>query len=101
LYGNKRPVYRKENCFFEGDCIRVCPVSAWKVKKTGFAVYIGGKVGRFPKFGIKIADFVYEKQIPRIIKNTISCYNKIAEKGERFGDALERQDLEAIKKEIL
>jgi len=98
---NKRPVYRKENCFFEGDCIRVCPVNAWKVKKTGFAVYIGGKVGRFPKFGIKIVDFVNEKEVPRIIKNTISCYNRIAEKGERFGEALERQDIETIKKEIL
>jgi dissimilatory sulfite reductase (desulfoviridin) alpha/beta subunit len=98
---SKRPVYRKENCFFEGDCVRVCPVNAWKVNKIGFAVYIGGKVGRFPKFGIKIADFVDEKQIPRIIKNTISCYNRIAEKGERFGEALERQDIETIKKEIL
>ncbi len=98
---NKRPVYKKENCFFEGDCIRVCPVSAWRVKKTGFAVYIGGKVGRFPKFGIKIADFVNEKQISRIIKNAISCYNRIAEKGERFGEALERQDIETIRKEIL
>jgi len=95
------PVYRKENCFFEGDCIRVCPVNAWKLKKTGFAVYIGGKIGRFPKFGIKIADFIGEKDIPKIIKNTIHCYNRIAEKGERFAEALERQDLETIKKEIL
>ncbi len=98
---NKRPVYRKENCFFEGDCIRVCPVNAWKLKKTGFAVYIGGKVGRFPKFGEKIADFVDGKKIPKIIENTVRCYNRIAEKGERFGEALERQDLEIIKKEIL
>ena len=98
---NKRPVYKKENCFFEGDCIRVCPVNAWKLKKIGFAVYIGGKVGRFPKFGIKIADFIGEKDIPKIIKNTIHCYNRIAEKGERFAEALERQNLEEIKREIL
>lgn len=98
---NKRPVYRKENCFFEGDCIRVCPVNAWKPKKAGFAVYIGGKVGRFPKFGEKIADFVDEKEIPKIIENTVRCYNRIAQIGERFGEALERQDLETIKKEIL
>lgn len=98
---NKRPVYRKENCFFEGDCIRVCPVNAWKLKRRGFAVYIGGKVGRFPKFGQKIADFVDEKEIPKIIENTVRCYKRIAEKGERFGEALERQDLETIKKEIL
>lgn len=101
MNGNKRPVYRMENCFFEGDCIRACPVNAWKVKKIGFAVYIGGKVGRFPRFGIKIADFVNEKEISRIIKNTISCYNRIAEKGERLDEALERQDIEKIKKEIL
>ena len=58
-------------------------------------------MGRFPKFGVKIAEFVKEKQIPKIIKNTIRCYNKIAKKGERFGEALERQDLEKIKDEIL
>ena len=98
---NKRPIYRKKNCFFEGDCIRVCPVNAWKTKMVGFAVYIGGKVGRFPKFGVKIADFVKESQIPKIIRNTIRCYNRIAKKGERFGEALERQDLEKIKEEIL
>lgn len=98
---NNRPIYKKENCFFEGDCIRVCPVGAWKTKKTGFAVYIGGKIGRFPKLAIKIADFINEKQIPMIIKNTISCYNRIAKKGERFAEALEGQDIEKIKKEIL
>lgn len=98
---NNRPVYRKENCFFEGDCLRVCPADAWKLRKTGFAVYIGGRVGRFPKFGIKIADFVEEKELPLIIKKAISCYKRIAEKGERFGEALERQDMETIKKEIL
>jgi dissimilatory sulfite reductase (desulfoviridin) alpha/beta subunit len=98
---DKRPVYRKKNCFFEGDCIRVCPVGAWRVKRTGFAVYIGGKIGRFPKFGIKIADFIAERQIPRIIRKAIACYSRIAHKGERFQEALARQDLEKIKKEIL
>ena len=98
---NNKPVYKKKNCFFEGDCVRVCPVDAWRVEKAGFAVYIGGKIGRFPKLAVKIADFVDEKQIPRIIKNTISCYNRIAKKGERFGESLERQDIEKIKKEIL
>lgn len=98
---NKRPIYRKENCFCEGDCIRVCPVDAWKVKEVGFAVYAGGRVGRFPKFGTKIADFVKEERISNIIENAISYYRKIAKKGERFGEALERRDLKEIKEEIL
>lgn len=98
---NKKPVYRKEFCFFEGDCIRVCPVNAWKVKQTGFAVFIGGKVGRFPMFGYKIKEFACEEEIFAITKKIIDCYNRIANKGERFGEAIERIGLEEIKRQIL
>ena len=98
---DNKPIYRKDNCFFEGDCIRVCPVNAWKVKRVGFAVYIGGKIGRFPRFGDKIAEFLDEQKIPKIIRNTIKYYNKIAKKGERFGEAIERTGIEKAKKVIL
>jgi len=98
---NNKPIYRKENCFFEGDCIRVCPVGAWKVKRVGFAVYIGGKVGRFPRFGNKIAEFVDEQKIPKIIRNTIKCYKKIAKKGQRFGEAIDKAGIEEVKRQIL
>ncbi len=97
----KRPVYRKEFCFFEGDCVRVCPVNAWKTKRTGYAVFLGGKVGRFPAFGQKISDFVSEKEIGGIIKRAIDTYNEIGEKGERFGDAIKRVGMEEVKKKIL
>ncbi|MDD5449828.1 MAG: hypothetical protein PHO42_04430 [Candidatus Omnitrophica bacterium] len=98
---DKMPVYRKEFCFFEGDCVRVCPVNAWKVKKTGYAVFLGGKIGRFPMLGYKIADFVDEKKIPSLIEKAIETYNKIAKKGERLGDAIIRTGLEEVKKQIL
>jgi dissimilatory sulfite reductase (desulfoviridin) alpha/beta subunit len=98
---NNKPVYRKENCFFEGDCIRVCPVKAWRVKRIGFAIYVGGKVGRFPRFGDKIAEFIDGQKIPKIIRNTIKYYNKIAKKGERFGEAIERTGIEKAKDAIL
>lgn len=98
---NKKPVYKQEYCFFEGDCIRVCPASAWKVKNTGYTVFLGGKVGRFPMFGYKIAEFVKEEEIFKIIQKTIEVYCKIAEKGERFGDAINRIGIEEVKKQIL
>jgi len=98
---NKRPVYRKEFCFFEGDCVRVCPVNAWKIKRTGYAVFLGGKVGRFPMFGFKIAEFVKEEDVSRIIDKTIEVYKKQANKGERFGEAINRIGIEEVKKEIL
>jgi len=98
---NKKPVYRREYCFFEGDCIRVCPASAWKVKRTGYNVFVGGKVGRFPMFGYKIKEFASKEEIFKITQRCIKCYNQIAEPGERFGDAIEKIGIEEVKRQIL
>ena len=98
---DKKPVYKKELCFFEGDCVRVCPVNAWKIKKTGYAVYLGGKVGRFPMLGYRIAEFASEKDIFTITEKAIICYNKIANKGQRFGEAINKLGIEEVKKDVL
>jgi len=98
---DNRPVYRKEFCLFEGDCVRVCPSSAWKTKRTGYVVFLGGKVGRFPMFGYRAAEFVDEKDVPEIVRKTIAVYNEIGKIGERFGEAIERTGIEEVKKKIL
>lgn len=98
---NKKPVYKKELCFFEGDCVRVCPVNAWRIKRVGYTVFLGGKVGRFPMLGYKIAEFATEEDIFKITEKAITCYNKIAAKGQRFGEAIEKAGIEEVKKEIL
>ncbi|MFH1655796.1 MAG: nitrite reductase [Candidatus Omnitrophota bacterium] len=98
---NKKPIYRREFCYFEGDCVKVCPVSAWKIKKTGYTVFLGGKVGRFPMLGYKIAEFVNEQDLFKITQNAINCYNKIAQKGQRLGEAIEKVGIEEVKKQIL
>jgi dissimilatory sulfite reductase (desulfoviridin) alpha/beta subunit len=98
---NKKPVYKRELCFFEGDCLRVCPVNAWKIKRAGYAVFLGGKIGRFPMLGYKIAEFVSETDIFKITEKTIACYNKIARKGQRFGEAIEKKGIAEVKEQIL
>lgn len=98
---DRKPVYRREYCFFEGDCIRVCPASAWRVKRTGYTVFVGGKVGRFPKFGYKIKEFASEEEIFRIADKCIKRYNQIAGPGERFGEAIEKIGIEKLKRRIL
>ena len=97
----KRPVYKRELCYFEGDCVRVCPVRAWSVKKTGYTVFLGGKVGRFPMFGKKIAEFASVSDILKITERTIAYYNKIAEKGQRLGEAMKGKEIEELKRELL
>lgn len=98
---NKKPVYRREFCLFEGDCVKVCPVNAWKIKRVGYTVFLGGKVGRFPMFGFKIKEFATEQEIFKITEKAIACYNRIAEKGERFGEAIERIGIEEVKNQVL
>lgn len=98
---NKKPVYRREYCFFEGDCLRICPVNAWKIKQTGYTVFLGGKIGRFPMLGYKVAEFVSEEDAFKLTEKAIACYNKIAAKGERFGEAINRIGIEEVKKQIL
>lgn len=98
---NKRPVYRREYCFFEGDCVRICPASAWRVKRTGYTVFVGGKVGRFPMFGYKIKEFAGEEEIFKIAEKCIKCYNQIAEPGQRFGEAIEKIGIKEVKRQIL
>ncbi len=98
---NKKPIYRRELCFFEGDCVRVCPVKAWKIKKIGYTVFLGGKVGRFPMLGYKIAEFASVDDIFKITEKAIACYNRIAKKGQRFGEAINKIGIEEVKKQIL
>lgn len=98
---NHKPVYRREFCFFEGDCIRVCPANSWKVKRTGYNVFVGGKIGRFPALGKKVKEFASEEEAFEISEKVIKCYNQVAEPGERFGEAIERVGLEEIKRQLL
>ncbi len=98
---NNKPVYRREFCFFEGDCIRICPVNAFRLKKIGYTVFIGGKIGRFPMLGYKIAEFVSEEDTFKITTNTIDYYNKIAKKGQRLAEAISKIEIGEVKKAIL
>ena len=97
----KRPLYKRELCYFEGDCVRVCPVRAWSVKKTGYTVFLGGKVGRFPMFGKKIAEFASASDILKITEKAIEYYNRVAEKGQRLGEAIKGKEIEELKRELL
>lgn len=98
---DKKPIYRREFCFFEGDCIRVCPVSAWKIKRVGYTVFLGGKVGRIPAFGYKIKEFASNEEIFKITEKTLDCYRRIAQKEQRFGEAIEKIGIEELKRQIL
>jgi len=88
-------------CIFCGECIYCCPTVAMKAKRTGHAVFIGGKHGRFPRWGNRIADFVSDTETFELIEKVSTWYNKNAKRGERLGVAIDRLGLDRFKTEAL
>ncbi|MGE4357095.1 MAG: 4Fe-4S binding protein [Candidatus Omnitrophota bacterium] len=88
-------------CVYCGLCILNCPQGAWYAKLVGLAMYVGGKWGRFPQFGKKIANFLDEKQVLIAIKKVLEFYVKEAKKGERLANLLNRVGLDRIRQEVI
>ncbi|MBI5375739.1 MAG: 4Fe-4S dicluster domain-containing protein [Candidatus Schekmanbacteria bacterium] len=70
------PIYKKEKCLYCGDCIRTCPTDAWAGEISGWMVRVGGKHGRHPVVGRKIAEFVSDEKLAPIIDRTLEWYKK-------------------------
>jgi dissimilatory sulfite reductase (desulfoviridin) alpha/beta subunit len=78
-----------------------CPTDAWKAEKSGYAVYAGGKNGRHPTQGEKIADFVDEEQGMMIIARCLDFYLQHGNKRERLYDLIRRVGRDEFKTAVL
>jgi anaerobic sulfite reductase subunit C len=96
-----KPVLDMSRCIRCGDCIQSCPTDAWKVERKGYAVFAGGSMGRHPRLGERIADFVNEEQGMEIIGRCMDFYKTYGHKRERFGDLIRRVGAERFKDAIL
>ncbi len=92
-----KPVLDLSRCVHCGDCIQSCPTDAWKEDRKGYTVFAGGKMGRHPRLGEKIADFVDEERGIELIKRCLDFYLQNGNKRERFGDLLHRFGIERFK----
>ncbi|MBI2399578.1 MAG: 4Fe-4S binding protein [Deltaproteobacteria bacterium] len=89
-----KPIFDPVKCLFCGDCIRACPTEAWKPKRYGHIVRIGGKHGRHPMEAVEVCSFLPDEKVPDAIKMTIDWYNANGKRGERIGNALKRVGLD-------
>lgn len=89
-----KPIFDPIKCLFCGDCIRACPTEAWKPKKYGHIVRLGGKHGRHPMEAVEVCKFLPDEKVPAAIEKTIEWYNKNGKRGERIGNALKRVGLQ-------
>ncbi|MBI5343942.1 MAG: 4Fe-4S binding protein [Deltaproteobacteria bacterium] len=93
--GTGKPIFDPKKCIYCGDCIRACPTEAWKAKRYGHTVRIGGKHGRHPYEAIPVCDFLPDELVPEAIKKTIDWYNANGKRGERIGNTLKRVGLKS------
>lgn len=89
-----RLVFEGRRCISCADCIDSCPTSAWRAEKLGYSVYSGGRMGRYPMLGRRIADFVDEEKGLKIIQRCLEFYLKYGNKRERFGDLIIRTGMD-------
>src|SRR3990172_1935777 len=89
-----KPIFDPLKCIYCGDCIRACPTEAWKAKRYGHIVRIGGKHGRHPREANEVANFIPNEKVPEVIEKTLEWYKINGKKGERIGKAIARVGLE-------
>lgn len=92
---------RRESCNLCSDCISVCPSDAWTKGNAGYILYVGGKMGRRPRFADKLAELLSETQLFETIDRVINFYVEKGRPQERLGDTIERVGLEELRKAAL
>ncbi|MFQ6065811.1 MAG: 4Fe-4S binding protein [bacterium] len=96
-----RLVYEQKKCILCGECIFICPFGAWKRKRRGYRIYVGGKMGKWPLLGYLLCKFFgSEDGLLDLIQKVLEFYQQEGKEGERFRETLDRIGLEKLKEKI-
>ncbi|MGR3221222.1 MAG: 4Fe-4S dicluster domain-containing protein [Candidatus Anammoxibacter sp.] len=96
-----KPIFDIDKCISCGDCINMCPTDAWKAKRKGWHVRVGGKHGRHPRKADNVFDFLPDEKVHDFIESTVTWYNKNASGRERIGNCFDRVGLGKYIKEAV
>lgn len=88
----------KDRCILCGDCILACKKDALQAEKIGHTIFVGGKVGKFPREGTKLVELFELEKVYDIVDRTLDLYCKHGREGERLGDVIDRIGIEKCKK---
>lgn len=95
-----KPILDKAKCLYEGNCIASCPTDAWVEQRRGYQVYAGGKIGRKPRLGQVVAEFIPDDQVINYVEMVLRAFETLGTQGERIADTLARVGPEAFRKEM-
>jgi anaerobic sulfite reductase subunit C len=87
---DEKIVFSADACIGCGDCVAVCPAGAVTAETQGVVVYLGGMAGRHIRTGVRAAGPLVQADVPDFVGRVIDYFACHAEKGERFGEMMER-----------
>jgi len=99
--GKPKVDYKK--CVYDGTCVQICPKDVW-FGVPGYAMFVGGKVGKEPQLGQKLLDFIPESDregILNVIDRVIVFFGEHAKEKERLGTLINRLSIETFKRGVL
>lgn len=88
--------FNYEKCVFCGDCIKVCPTNVIEIRKEGYRILVGGKLGRHPQLAYELEEVYTEDSINKIFGRCIKQY-KIND-NNRIGGIINRMGWDNFKK---
>ncbi len=92
----------KESCINCTACTQHCPGEAWVVGRQGYTLFIGGTMGKIPRFATVLKKLVEsEEELYDLIEKTLTCYRTHGRKKERFGHTIDRIGIATVREEIL
>lgn len=82
---------RLDGCIHCGDCVAACPTGAWEDTGPGYAVFVGGRMGRRPHLGERLP-FVLRSAaaVVALVEQVLAWYQREGRTRERFADTIER-----------
>jgi dissimilatory sulfite reductase (desulfoviridin) alpha/beta subunit len=84
-------------CNLCGDCVKCCPMECWTPLQKGFIVFVGGKMGRKPRFSDQLPGIVEDEgELFEIFEKTMDFFKEHGLTRERFGDTLDRVGLDKL-----
>jgi dissimilatory sulfite reductase (desulfoviridin) alpha/beta subunit len=78
-------------------CSRLCPKKAMEVMSTGYAITVGGKMGRTPVVGHRLPVTAGNPdEVLAILASVLEYYNKNGKPGERLAGLLHRTGIDGL-----
>jgi dissimilatory sulfite reductase (desulfoviridin) alpha/beta subunit len=82
-------------CISCSICTSSCPTGGWKALERGYILWLGGTMGKTPRFATRSPGLIATKErLYALIEKAIEYYRANGRRKERFGHTLDRMGLE-------